>query len=164
MESIVVHYTEACPGHGEPRIEVDGLLVERDRLSELTVIGPLIAQAERTQSFERAGGGLLDGRVEALHRWQRLSHLAPEARRRITERVQHLFLARRFHLRARQAVARVAANGFQRDHILRPQRHDRTVEKSFDALTLADLAGDRRGQSLASGPPHVPQRFANAAL
>ena len=31
-------------------------------------------------------------------------------------------------------------------------------------MTLADLAGDRRGQSLVRGTPHVLQRFANAAL
>ena len=124
----------------------------------------LAPEAESLQSLDRTGGCLFDRHIEALHRLQQFTDVAPEGCRRIAEGVKDIFLSRRFGLGAHEGVPRVAANRLQRNHVLRPKRDDRTIQKCLETLTPANLASDWRRQPRVRRALHVLQCFPDPAL
>ena len=99
LAQVAVDYAQRGVGHGKVRIEFDGPLQMRNSflVFQLLVLG--LAQGEGLQRLQRRCRRLLQRRGELLHRPDRLAQLLPQIGRRFIQRLQHLLLAFRLHLR-----------------------------------------------------------------
>ena len=93
------------------------------------------SQAVGLKGFERGRGGLLERRIELLHRAERFAQLARAASPPPHRASGGPAPSRRGHLLSRQRVPAAAVQGFQSNHILRFP--DAAIEPSRYALLPA---------------------------
>src|SRR6516162_2931028 len=85
LAEIPVCHPEEGIGGGEIRVKADSPPEQRHSGGEITLLCPrLHPQAERLKGFKRGGSGLLDGRIELLHRTERFAQLAVQLRAWLT--------------------------------------------------------------------------------
>src|SRR6202043_3082664 len=92
-ETGVVH-AQRVVAHGKIRIELDGMMIERQSRGGAFLVEGFSAEAERFQSFERRRGGLREWNIKLLHRSERFAQFAAQPGCRLAECIEHLFLGR----------------------------------------------------------------------
>src|SRR5208283_514683 len=100
---IRVARSEQPISHSEIRVDGDGPLKEGDGGGEVVFYhhGPL-SKAVRLKGFERWRCGLLNRRIEFLHRVERLTKLVAHSRSHSSQCIEHVALVARLSFRARE--------------------------------------------------------------
>src|SRR6266540_3703223 len=78
--------------------------------------------------------------------------------------MKHLLLVFSFRLFARNRVASLRVDRFQRDHVVVSQARNRTHEHGLQSLTLADLTPNLSGHALIWRAPHESERTAHTVF
>src|SRR5690242_13869677 len=79
---VAVVNTDARVSHREVRIELDGALVESQRLARSAFRAFVVTHRKRFQCFQRRSRSLLDTHIVLLNRAQRLAEFLAQIRRR----------------------------------------------------------------------------------
>ena len=167
----LLRFAEVRVDRAEPRVRQREVLVELDRAPEegdrflvAAGIALLVAEAERLERCERRSRRLIDRLVHLFDRRQRFPEPLPHHRGGGSDGREHLFLAGRRHLLARQDVTRLAVLGRQRDGEAGAELGDVAEHDRLDPLALADLARDAGGDRRVRRPAHERQRLAHALV
>src|SRR6202041_3559130 len=149
------------PRHGEVRVQFHRFLQVRNRRVVLHFLMLIVAQTEGLQRLQRRCGGFVQWLGELLHRGQGLAHFLAEVGGGLIQRLEHLLLAVNLHLFACQCVPGRAIQGGQRDDVVIAEAGNGASQHGFDALALADFAGNFVGEALIPGPAHEAQSLAD---
>src|SRR5262249_27817678 len=160
-----VNGRQAAVSNGEIRVKFNRALVKGNR-SEILRLRTVqdIAVSEGFQCFQRRRGGLFEGPIEFLNRYERLAEFLPDACSRLAYYIEHLLFAGSLRLFLSERVSSRSVDCIKCDHVLAAQAGNRAREHCLDAVALADFPADGTGDAFFRGTSHELERLLNLLI